>query len=89
MLKEDLTIWRKILRIKIGCSEYSLYGFLTQPLEDFWKDYVCWRHIKKYGHIFKEVCDKIGLETEIKVGSEIVFGKTPHGLKALVKMYHY
>ena len=32
---------------------------------------------------------KIGLETEIKVGSEIVFGKTPHGLKALVKMYHY
>lgn len=57
-----MTIWRKILRIKIGCSEYSLYGFLTQPLEDFWKDYVCWRHIKKYGHIFKEVCDKIGLE---------------------------
>lgn len=54
--------WSKILRIKIGYSEYSLYGFLNQPLEDFWKDYVCWRHIKKYGHIFKEVCDKIGLE---------------------------
>lgn len=55
------------MKIKIGYSEYSLYGLLNQPLEDFWKDYVCWRHIKKYGHIFKEVCDKIGLENTPRV----------------------